>query len=371
MIENELIIDWFQFTIFPGLNYKDGYKLLYEDLPSKDRIIPILFQELFNISSSDIIMENFGQNGYNVNYSYKDISIMLNSDRDDMGINVKLTGQGCRDYEDLGLTWQELFDKISNYDINFNRIDIAIDTFSNKYYNVELIKKYVINGNCSSKFRCSLEMTRRDTDIGSILGNQIQFGSRASNIQVVFYDKYLERQSAGRIIEDNIKNWYRCELRFRHENALEIFKLINNKEDYSGLIKSVLYNYIDFKEPNSSDKNKSRRPTVGWWLRFLENAGKLQLSVKSSERTISKVYNWLLQSTSRSNLMVYLSQMINIDLDTISTDLIYSYLTNGIEKITDKDIQMINDYRIANKHLPLTKSQINDYIQDIKDHILV
>lgn len=372
VLMSEVIIDWFQVTIFPKKDHKFFTQtLVYNNYITNERIIPTLFYELFGVYGNDIIREEKGFNGYDVRYSYKGIDIMINSQREDMGINILLKGCGCRDFEDLNIGWNVLFDKLTQFDINFNRIDIAIDTFDKRYFNIELLKKYVKGGLCISKFKKSLNLCSRILKNGEISSNTLQFGSKASDIEITFYDKYLERENAGKEISKEIDFWVRTEIRFRHEKAEDIFKLIHNQEDYMGTIKSILYNYIDFKKPYSNDTNISRRETVKWWSFFLENCSKLKLSSRSSERRITKIHNWLLQTTSKSNFMVYLAELSTTNLDYISIDLMYEMITHGFENIKDKDLQIINDYRISKKMQPLTKSDIYDYVETIKNNILI
>lgn len=364
----DIVIDWFQVTIFPSNKVKDFGALF--PVPNNDRIIVYLFKELFNLNYSDIVKEPRGINGYDVRYSYKDISIMNNSQREDMGVNIILTGKGCRDFESLNISWNQLFNKLKIYEINFNRIDIAIDTFDDRYFDLELLKKYIKRGLCCSKFVNSLFIYNNKLSDGSISSNTIQFGSKASDIQITFYDKLLERSNAGYIVDHNIKFWIRTELRFRHDKARELFYLLFNNDNYSDFIFSILYEYIDFKEMKSKDSNLSRRETALFWCRFIGDNRRLKLSVKSRESDIVTKYNWLLESTSRSQLMVYLSKLPNIKVDYISVEVLYQYLTKGIENISDKDIQLINDYRIKHKLVPFKKSEIMDYIDDIKNSVL-
>lgn len=367
----ETIIDWFQCTIFPGKNDFESLKKFYEnDYVYQDRIIPVLFKYLFDIDSINIIRDSVKLNGYDVVYMYNNIKIMLNSTRDDMGVNILLSGQACRDYEDLGVgTWKDLFDKISKFDININRIDIAIDSFTDKYFTLNKIYEYLVKKCVSSKFRTVFEMRKRSISDYNSLGDTIQFGSKASEVEITFYDKLLERANAGRVISEDIKFWFRCELRFRHDLAEEIFRLIINDEDYSSRVKGILYNYIDFKNPFFKDKNLSRRSTVKWWSEFVDYNNKFKIASKSSETSITKKYNWLLSSVSKSEMLVYFAKLNNFKLDSLSTDLLFNMLTRGLENVEDKDIMMINNERIKNKLEPVTKGEMLDYLQSLKDYL--
>ena len=363
----DIVIDWFQVTIFPNSKW---YEYGLYPVPVNDSVIVHLFKDLFNIEYNDLVKEPRGLNGYNVRYSYKEISIMNNSERTDMGVNILLTGRGCRDFEELNIGWDKLFNNLKLFDINFNRIDIAIDSFTKEYFDLELLKYYIKNGSCSSKFLNAMYIYNNKLDDGTITSNTIQFGSKASDIQITFYDKLLERKNAGFIIENNIDFWVRTELRFRHDRAKEIFYLICSSINIADFIFSVLYEYIDFKDLNSNDSHLYRRKTAKFWLKYINDNKKLKLAKKSRESDIVSKYNWLLESTSRTQLLVYLSKMPNIKTDVITADLLYEYLIKGIENFKDKDLQLINNYRIQHKLVPFTKEEIEDYIEDIKNNYL-
>lgn len=363
MNKNELIIDWFQVTIFPF--EREESNLVFDDKFTFD-----LFFDLFGLVPGKIIREPFGYHGYNTRYSYNDISIMYNSNRPEMGFNILMSGQGCRDFEELNISWFELFNKLSDYNFNFNRIDIAIDTFTSKYFDIEKLIHYVRKDACVSKFKSTLQLIKNLTDGGSVNSNTVQFGSKASDIQITFYDKYKERVNAGFIVENDIKFWVRTELRFRHERAMELYHYIQDGKLDSKFIKSILYNYIDFKTISSSDSNRSRRPSTKWWTSFLEDTEKLRLATRTTETSISRKYNWLLESVSKTEVLCYFSKLPNLKLDSLSNDLLYTLLTNGSKKITDKDIQLVNDFRISKKLVPISKQEILEYLDDLKTSVL-
>ena len=126
-----IICDWCQFSIFYY-----GEEQMFE----KARILDIkrfaisLFTKLFKIDSTDLIFETGGINGYDNTISYKNIYCYYSVSRIDMGVNFKLSGSGCRDYESLNLGWNSLFQKLKEYNVNYNRIDIAIDDFTNPFF---------------------------------------------------------------------------------------------------------------------------------------------------------------------------------------------------------------------------------------------
>ena len=206
---------------------------------------------------------------------------------------------------------------------------------------------------------------------GSINGDTLQFGSKASRVQITFYNKLLERQSQGYIIDNNIKFWVRTELRFRQERAKEIVSLIIQDRKFSSTIKGILKNYICFVEYSEDDSNKSRWPIAEFWQDFTDNIDKIQLSSINVENSISKKKDWLLHSISKSQLMVLLSEVDNIEVDNYTSDYLLKMLRFPTDKISDKDIQLINDSRYKQHKEPITREQILDYLNDIKQVVFM
>lgn len=180
----------------------------------------------------------------------------------------------------------------------------------------------------------------------------------------------LERQSQNYIVDNSITSWTRTELRFRQERAKEIVDLIINDNNFSSTIKGILKNYICFLEP-TKDTNKSRWPIAKFWTDFTDNIDKIKLSRINIENSITKKKDWLIHSVSKSQLMVFLSELDNIELSQYASDFLFKMLKFPTEKLSDKDIQFINDERYKKNKDLITREQILDYLEDIKQVILL
>ena len=247
-----------------------------------------------------------------------------------------------------------------------------LDDYTNKYFTLTKLKKYKDKGLIASKFLNLYHMGKINIVKCESAGDTIQFGSKASEVQITFYDKLLERESQNYIVNNNIKYWTRCEVRFRHSKAKEIINiLLNNNNDLNTTVKGVLHEYIRFLIKSETDSNKRRWATAKWWLDYLENIDKLKFSTKNPERTITRKKAWIDKSVSKTYLQVLISTLGNIELDNHSSDFMKNVLVNGVETITDKDIELINEYRISNKLIPITKGQLYDYIRDVKDVLII
>jgi len=169
-------------------------------------------------------------------------------------------------------------------------------------------------------------------------------------------------------VSDDIKYWYRCETRFRNERAKTLVECFVLNDNYMNVINEVLYNYLDFKDYNVTESNKSRWITSKWWLDFLETNKKLSLKVNLKESSITRKKMWLDKSVSKSELLVYLSNLsLNNDytLDKYSINYLVDILKEGSKNITSRDISLINEYRIKCGYQPLSDKDLIDLLSNL------
>lgn len=352
-----LVVDWFQFTILDDV-----------DELHQQSYINQLFKEFFGLDNEFLILEQSGINGYTLNIQYRNIKAYFHPGYLEKGINFLMSGQGCRDFEQFGIEWQELFTRIKSHSFNINRIDLAIDDFTNNYFTVEKIAYYRRKSWIRSKFRTSLNIDKNVIEDNSSLGYTIQFGSKASLCEITFYDKIKERQSAGFEVDQEVKFWTRTELRFRHEYALQIYDHIRVGDNIMNITKGILYDKIQFLQANKKDSNKSRWNVAKWYLDYLDNVERLKLNTKTKESSIIKKKEWMMKQVSSSLVQVSLADMI--DLNTNPLWFVQDMFSRGL-KLTDKDVDLINEDRRSRGLSLFTRREILDYIQDINDIVLI
>ena len=352
-----LIVDWFQFTILDDVD--ELHQQLY---------VERLFKELFNISSDKLILENSAINGYKLNLQYLNIKAYFHPNFLEKGINFLLSGQACRDFENLGISWQELCIRIKSHSFNINRIDIAIDDFTNDYFDLNKISYYRSKSWIRSQFKTSINIDKNVLDDNSSLGRTIQFGSKASLCEITFYDKKMERHSAGYEVNSDINFWTRTELRFRHEYALQIYDYVRVGDNIEKIVKGILYDKIQFLKENKKDKNKSRWKVADWYLKFLDNVEKLKLTTRTKETSITRKKEWFSKQVAKSFLQIIISDMI--DLSDNSVDFLRATLKKDYS-LKDSDINLINEERIKKGLSCYNRQEIIDYIKDINDIVLI
>ena len=287
-----VLIDWLEFTIHHEFSVQLVNHNIYNNRDYVDSIyleqqVYQLFNDLFGISSNDIVYDKRGRNCYTELYYYKNILCWTSQDIR-MGFHFEISGQGCRLLELLNIDLFFLLAQLKNYICNFTRIDLSIDDFTNDYYTVSKLKEYLSNGQVISKLRTYYDIKSGVVEESGLLGNTLQLGSKAGLIHITFYDKLLERESNNYIISDDVKYWTRTEVRYRHEKAQDIVEYLIITRDINKCVKGVLKDYVRFVEKPNNDTNKWRRKTAKWWDKFLDNIDVIKLASHKVYTSIEK-----------------------------------------------------------------------------------
>lgn len=369
-----VLIDWLEFTIHHEFSVQLVNHNMYNNRDYVDSIyleqqVYQLFNDLFGISSNDIVYEKRGRNCYTELYYYKNILCWTSQDIR-MGFHFEISGQGCRLLELLNIDLFFLLAQLKNYICKFTRIDLSIDDFTNDYFTVPKLKEYLSNGQVISKLRTYYDIKSGIVEESGLLGNTLQLGSKAGLIHITFYDKLLERESNNYIISDDVNYWTRTEVRYRHEKAQDIVEYLIITKDINKCVKGVLKDYVRFVEKPNNDTNKWRRKTAKWWDKFLDNIDVIKLASPKVYTSIEKKKEWLKDDVSKTQLMCLLGEL-DIKSDNNSLELILNLLKLGVTKIKDKDVQMINDFRLDHNLNPLKKEEIEAYIRSLKDIIII
>lgn len=206
--------------------------------------------------------ETKGARGYMDRKYFGCISVHYNG-REDMGVWCEMSGQGCRNFEDLSTLenkWDDLFSFIHGYSLHMTRLDVAFDDHTG-ILDIECVARGTEEQRYVSRMNW-WEVTR------SSKGVSCQVGSPQSKVLVRIYDKAAERgYTDGR-------HWVRVELQLRDGRAEEFSKIpMEIGEAFAG----VLLNYLRYVEPDETDSNKSRWQMTDYWARLVGDAGRIKI----------------------------------------------------------------------------------------------
>ena len=203
-----------------------------------------------------------GARGYMDRKYFGCISIHYNG-REDMGVWCEMSGQGCRNFEDLTMLqnkWEDLFQFIHGNSLHITRLDVAYDDHTG-ILDIKRIAEDVRNQRYSSCMRW-WEVTDSST------GTSCQIGSPKSKTLVRIYDKAAERGF------DDGRHWVRVELQMRDSRAEQFLKIpMGIGEAFAG----VLLNYLRFVDPDPGDSNKSRWQTTDYWAALIGDVGRIRI----------------------------------------------------------------------------------------------
>lgn len=265
--ENVILIDWFSMT---------------SKIHSPENFIALLGLE-------DMVWEEMnGANGYKSRLYYDHISIHYNG-REDMGIWLEMSGQGCRVFESRGhgdydILFREWLD--NEDEMNITRIDIAFDDHEGLLDIKQLVKDTQALDDDLTPVEFVSKFRKREViwshDDGGAPALTIQHGRKGSETMIRIYDKAAERGFADR-------HWIRVELQHRAERAADFVReLLARKSDVGLLFRGVIYNYLRYVEPDDFDSNRWRWPLKDYWAELLDGIGRIRLYKKPGT-----VYNML------------------------------------------------------------------------------
>lgn len=237
--------------------------------------------DVLGLSDVSWVPMEHGRNGYRAGMYFEGISILYDA-RDDMGVCVNMSGQGCRSFESFGRgDWLELFDFLQEDGFHISRLDVAFDDHTGI---LDLNQMFfdTDDRNFVSKSRFD-EITKSFKD--GRPGITIYHGSPRSDIRFRIYDKAAERNC------DVDQHWVRVEMQLRNDRASAFaFSAVPLGERFRG----VLCNYLRYVDFSSSDSNRWRWPMKDYWARLIDGIAAIQLyTAPGTEYNIDKLDHYV------------------------------------------------------------------------------
>lgn len=298
--------------------------------------------DVFGLENSLFIELERGRYGYRKMYFYNNISILCDG-RENMGIHIELSGQGCRYFEsESAITWGELFVRlVTDYRpvINVKRLDLAIDD-TRGYFKITQAITNVKRGQTVSIFRKARRISNLDIGNGGEFGHTLYFGSPSSSIMFRFYDKLEEMKAKKKQVEDGITFWNRIELSAYDDRAEALVQILaEEKVSVGEIVRGLLLRYVKFKRKSSTDSNKYRWPLQPWYKKFLDDVEPLRITKKAPDKSIQKTFTWVNKS------VVKALAMLAISFESNYKDMLDDFLADGQDKLSSLDWQIIDEFK--------------------------
>lgn len=322
--ENSLIasVDWVSITFKDVLNWAELCKVL-------------------NIPKHEFILKDSGSNGYKKMAVCDNIIIFYEPGENtkNMGCHVNMSGQGCREYESRfgeSFNWSVFFALCMNFNINFSRLDIAIDDLKG-YFTLKQVMNSIKEGQVVSKFKLARNLEEHVLKTGETKGQTIYFGN--SDIMFRFYDKKQERLNKGFQLKKDVQFWQRYEIQLRSDHADKACRYLAYDSVKIGEFAKGLYaNYLDFKIKSKTDSNRRRWKTTRWWKSFLGNCKKISLSQVAPDYSIERSKHWIDNQVAATMAMIYEAYDYDPRIFTY-------FIALGKDKMNAKQIKLAKDFK--------------------------
>lgn len=317
------LIDWCQITV--------------HDV-SPENIADDILQIPYRLMKNDL---RGGIKGYSSMMCFDDIRILEGglSTSNEGSFQILMAGQGCRNFEKFlearEETWFDFFERVLEYNVNFPRIDLAIDD-RKTYFKIPKLIQLAKNGFAVSKLRSGERHDAFKLKDGEHRGATLNFGSRSSEFFMAFYEKNYERAEAFES-EDIGESWNRYELRFRQKRAVNlVHELVKRKEVFS-IAMEILNEYLKFVKRPVGCKETRTRDLPLWepWAWFMQDVKKLNLYMKPEAKNYFSMLNWIRVSVAPTLLILK-----TVD-DILGTNELESLIENA--KLTPKHEALLED----------------------------
>lgn len=238
----------------------------------------------------------YGFSGYRKSLRFGNICVYYQG-REGMGCHVEMSGQGCRQFESSfpEKPWTELFKTALSVNVNFTRLDLAIDNVDGGLSLVKItdaLKDH--EKQIRSRFgewRQILKGSFREGE--KITGETIYLGSSKSHTMFRIYNKAQESGIDG--------DWIRFEIQLREKRAQETAKLFST-ETIGSLACGIINNY--FAVINADDSNISRCTLQDWWSAWLQSTEKITLTTEKAIKFVSDSMEFIKRQYAPSLAMI-------------------------------------------------------------------
>jgi phage replication initiation protein len=270
-----------------------------------------------------------GMNMYRDGLEFGGVKVFFDgrSKKAEMGVNVVMSGKGCRLFEEKGTgDYMGLFKFIIDTGkqnpgkklMNITRLDIAYDDFkgllplkqisedarelryvSRCHRNRDVNKHgagYILKGDVDiSEGVNQMNLAQDEDPAKRYKGMTVYFGTRKSDLMLRFYDKKAEQERT------DIELWVRCEIQLRRNCAMGFIRRLVDGEEVRHLYFGVLNQYIRFVEVSETDRNRRRWKTAAYWDKFLEHGEEAAIFEKpGGTYTEEKLCNYVVGMAGKS-----------------------------------------------------------------------
>lgn len=209
------------------------------------------------------------------------------------GCCVEMSGKGCRYFETYGTG--DIYNILSEIlahtyqGWHCTRIDLAFDDFTG-LIDLDHMARAAQDFCFTSRSQCREIIRSASAADPALDAITVIHGSKSSNLYIRCYDKRLERSRL------DVPHWVRLEVQLRNDNC-DGFITACQSRSTGEIFAGLLANYLQYRDPDYSDSNKSRWTVSDWWQQLLHGVGAIRLAQKRDvEYNAERLDHWLCQT---------------------------------------------------------------------------
>ncbi|MDT2010809.1 replication initiation factor domain-containing protein [Carnobacterium divergens] len=257
-----------------------------------------IIKEVLLMDFDSFLSEDKALYGYVETYCYGSIRVMNSMHNDDRGILIQMSGEGCRNYDDvletLDQDWKIFIKRCLDHKGSATRVDVALDDYE-EIMPIPLMAKKIRSGCYSSKFQTYEILDSGNSTFNDQEGMTIYFGSKRSLIYFCFYQKNYEIAKREKILVEDVDVKNRYEIRMADEKARLFLNSYLNCIDFGSSVCGILAEYVSFYDSNDEDASMNLK-----WLKLLGKIESLDLKLVPKKPTIDSKVSWLRSQVSRT-----------------------------------------------------------------------
>ena len=262
-----------------------------------------VIEKLLHMDMNWFTHESRGFYHYTETFSYSSIRIFRNPENVNMGIMLDLSGEGCRQLEEIfeednNRSWTEFFGQGILVDTKITRIDIALDELivkGQENFDLYILKEKMEQGLVDTTFK-NFDFSGGFAYENKKMVNKglsLYFGSRQSPLYFNFYQKDYELARKESVSVEEAREKYeiknRYEIRLSDEKAfLFVEYFLSSGESLDWLVKEIINQSLTVFDIEEGAKVYCKA-----WYDVVDKLEGLKLSVQGEKPSIEKTLRWL------------------------------------------------------------------------------
>lgn len=310
-----------------------------------------VIEKIMRIKLKYMLFELHAFYGYEAQYYYGDIVVLVSSD-DDKGCLLELKGHGCRQFESILLCqkrdWIQFLAMVKSENAVIKRIDIAINDRVGILDITEMTGKLKRHEYTSIfkqyKFYESGVMVKEDEGDGGARGNTLYIGSLKSDIYFCIYEKDYEQYIKYGISMETADIRNRFEIRLKDDRAQVAVSSLIECNDVGEIAFGIVNRYLTFLMPVAGKEKRSWDIDPRWEQFMQQGAKKVRLTIEPEKcDALGDKLNWITKQCAPTLKAIRMLDASLGEDDRINKIIDAAQISSNMQKLIEQELIEIEE----------------------------